>query len=82
MKSRDILEDEDWELAWDGLSNLQVETAKMFGENPDLFESLAETFPAQRYLEKVVSFARDTDYEGSGAKNLPRFFQNSRIKKK
>lgn len=59
MESRDILEDEDWELAWDGLGNLQVETAKMFRENPDLFESMAKTFPAQRYLEKVVSFAKD-----------------------
>lgn len=59
MESRDILEDEDWELAWDGLSNLQVETLKMSRENPDLFESMAKTFPAQRYLEKVVSFAKD-----------------------
>lgn len=59
MERRDTLEDEDWELACDGLSNLQVETAKMFRENPDLFESMAKTFPAQRYLEKVVSFAKD-----------------------
>ncbi|MCJ1348405.1 hypothetical protein MMC31_006637 [Peltigera leucophlebia] len=30
MESRNILEDEDWELAWDGLSNLQVEPRKCF----------------------------------------------------
>ena len=59
MRRRDILDDGEWELVWRGLSNLQVETAKIFRENSDLCKSLATNFPAQRYLEKVVSFAKD-----------------------
>lgn len=78
MKCRDILDDEDWELAWDGLSNLQVETTKMFREKPDLYESFETTFPAKRYLEKVVSFAKDIKILLNAA-NSPRlrpYFRN------
>lgn len=59
MKDRDILSDRCWDLVWDGLSNLQVETTKLFRDNLDLSELMAKTFPAQRYLEKVVAFAKD-----------------------
>lgn len=78
MKCRDILDDEDWELAWDGLSNLQVETTKMFREKPDLYESFETNFPAKRYLEKVVSFAKDIKILLNAA-NSPRlrpYFRN------
>lgn len=53
MRRRHILDDEDWELNWSGLSYLQVETAEIFRENPDLCGSLAITLPAQRHLEKL-----------------------------
>lgn len=53
MRRRQILYDEDWELTWSGLSNLQVETAEMFRENPDLCELLAINFPTQQFLEKL-----------------------------
>lgn len=78
MKSRDILEDEDWELAWDGLSNLYVETTKIFRENPELYESLETSFPAKRYLKKIVSFAKDVKILLNAA-NSPRlriYFRN------
>lgn len=78
MKDRDTLSDRRWDLAWEGLSNLQVETTRFFHDNLDLSELMANPFPAQRYLEKVVAFPKDIRILLNAA-NSPRLrthFQN------
>lgn len=51
MKDRDILSDRCWDLVWDGLSHLQVETTRLFRDNVDLSNLMAKTFPATRYQD-------------------------------
>ena len=79
MKDRDTPSDSHWDLVWEGLSNLQVETTRFFRDNIDLSELMAETFPAQRYLEKVVAFAKDIRIllNAANSPRLSTYFQNS-----
>lgn len=78
MRERDTLLDKDWDLVWDGLSNLQVETTKVLRDNPDLFELTTKTFPAKRYLEKMFGFVTDIKILLNAA-NFPRLRNHFKI---
>lgn len=59
FKARGVLSNERWDEVWGWLRLVDVMTSEMFEEEPDICKSMEQSFPAKRYLEKLVGVTRD-----------------------